>query len=91
MYHTELRAKPLDVVLDVGFQTFEIQTIFVQTVKHLLFCGETVSLRSDFGSLHICRKCADELGEEVASNVRNSVKGRRLEILEASMVEDLAN
>lgn len=95
MNHTELSTQPLDIILDVRLQAFQIQTMLVQRMQDLFLARE--SLRRAFLIClwrRLLMKTLDrsrQFREVLRSQVRHGIESGRLEIFKAGMIEHLAN
>lgn len=97
VHDAQLGSQPINVLLDVRVQCFQVNSILAQSVQNGFLAGEArlphgkASFRPDLGCFAVYVKCLDNLGEEVACQVGNCIQCSRLELLESSMVKHLCN
>ncbi len=91
MHYAQLRTQSFDVVLNVRLQRIKIQTVLVQGMQDFLFVGVVRDLGVLFRLLVVTFESSHEFPQIFGCQVSHGVQRRRLKVLKAGMVEDLAD
>ncbi len=91
VHNTQLRAQALDIVLNVRLQRFDVEAMLVQGVQDLFLERVPWSLSLGLRLLVIALESTDKLAKVLASQIGDSLERRRLKVLKASVIEDLAD
>ena len=91
VHHAKFRAQPIHIVLDVSLKRFKVQAVLMQGVQDLLFECEVRLRRFLSGLFSEVLETLDQLGEILGREICDRFQSGRLEVFEASVVEDLAD
>lgn len=91
VHNTQLRAQSLDIVPNVCFQAFNVDTSLIESMKRLLFKRESRRLSTFLRLLVEQLQTLTKLRHELGGDIRYGVQRGWLKVLKAGMVEDLAN
>lgn len=91
VHDAQFVAQSVDVVLDIGLQGFNVHAVLVQCVKYLLFKSKARRFGFFPGLLVVEHEALAKLREKLTCHVCDDIQCRWLKVLEARMIEDLAD
>jgi hypothetical protein len=89
--HAQLRAQTLDIIANIRLESFNVHAVLVQYMQHLFLKCKSRRLCLHHGLFAVSLETLTNAFHERRRDIGDCVKSRGLEVLEASMVKDLAD
>lgn len=91
MHYSEFGTQPVHIVRHVRFKTFEIRAIFIERMQNLLLECEPNAAVFPSARFTVSFECANQAVEVFGCHICDGLERGWLEILEPSVIENLAD